>query len=272
MSGGVDSSVAAALLLEAGREVTGVTMRHFCLKTSDGRGDERSCCSMLSLEDARRTCLYLGIPHYTLDVEKSFREKVAENFREEYLRGRTPNPCVRCNQHIRFPRLLELAWKLGAEHIATGHYVRVAGPSGRESTFSLLRGRDTGKDQSYFLWTMDQQTLSRTIFPVGGMFKPSVRELARKFGLEAAERPDSQEVCFIPEGDYRDFLYQDGVESPALEPGPIVSLDGRQLWRLPRDPVGGLDLELDRAEFVLAADDQRPGLRVNFDDVQGSPA
>jgi tRNA-specific 2-thiouridylase len=229
MSGGVDSSVAAARLLKDGYYVIGVTMRHFCLKKGEEPEDERSCCSIRSLEDARQTCNSLDIQHYTLDVEKNFRDKVADNFREEYLRGRTPNPCIRCNQYIRFPWMLKMAGKLETDYIATGHYARVEGPSGRNNSFSLLRGNDLEKDQSYFLWTMNQEELSRTLFPVGELSKPGVRELARKFGLKAADKPDSQEVCFIPDGDYREFLYQEGGGSQALQPGPIIAMDGREL-------------------------------------------
>ncbi len=229
MSGGVDSSVAAALLLREGHDVTGVTMRHFCFRKGESPEGEKNCCSLESLEDARKVCDHLGISHYTIDVEKEFRQYVVDDFAGEYLSGRTPNPCIRCNQHIRFPWMIKISDQLGTERIATGHYARVDNRRYEGEYLSLLRGCDREKDQSYFLWTLDQPILSRTIFPLGEKTKPEVRELARKFGIDVADKPDSQEICFIPEGDYREFLYHPGDSNPALQPGRIVTRDGNEL-------------------------------------------
>jgi len=231
MSGGVDSSVAAALLLRDGYEVVGVTMRHFCFREGEASAGGQSCCSLESLNDARKVCEHLGISHFVIDAESDFRRFVIDDFTNNYLSGRTPNPCIRCNQYIRFPGLLNLGRSLGADRIATGHYARAGHDRGPDGPFMLLRGVDRDKDQSYFLWTMDQATLSRTIFPLGGLTKREVRSLAREFGIPVSEKPDSQEICFIPSGDYRDFLERRGGRTPALEPGPIVMTDGIELGR-----------------------------------------
>jgi tRNA-specific 2-thiouridylase len=231
MSGGVDSSVTAAILLEEGYDVTGVTMRQFCLRDGKGPVTPRSCCSLESLEDAREVCGHIGIPHYVLDVEEDFRRFVVENFREEYLKGRTPNPCVRCNQAVRFPRLVELSRSINCGWIATGHYARIEGPSLGKTSYSLNRGLDPNKDQSYFLWMLDQEALSRTLFPVGEMSKQEVRRMARRLGIGVAEKPDSQEICFIPGGDYREFIDHPGEANPAVRPGPIVNKGGEKVGR-----------------------------------------
>jgi tRNA-specific 2-thiouridylase len=229
MSGGVDSSVAAALLVREGHDVTGITMRHFCFRKGENPEGEKNCCSLESLEDARKVCDQLGISHYTIDVESEFQRYVVDDFAGEYLRGRTPNPCIRCNQHIRFPWMIKMSDQLGTDRIATGHYARVDMLQYGNACFSLQRGFDKEKDQSYFLWTLDQPTLSRTIFPLGEKTKPGIRELARKFGIDVADKPDSQEICFIPEGDYREFLYRPGDSNPALQPGRIITRDGNEL-------------------------------------------
>ncbi len=231
MSGGVDSSVAAAILREEDYEVTGVTMRHFCFRKGESREALKSCCSLESLDDARKVCEQIGIPHVIIDVERDFLEHVVDDFTGEYLAGRTPNPCIRCNQHVRFPWLLRMSAQLGTDWIATGHYARVREPADGMDHFTLHRGVDTDKDQSYFLWSLDQPTLSRTIFPISGMRKSEVRKKADEFGIIVADKADSQEICFIPEGDYREFLYRPGDTSPALQPGPIVTTGGEELGR-----------------------------------------
>jgi tRNA-specific 2-thiouridylase len=229
MSGGVDSSVAAALLVEAGYEVVGVTMKTFCYT---GTGDHgKTCCGLDGIVDARRVAERLGIPHYVFDVEEEFSRDVIDDFVEEYARGRTPNPCVNCNSNTKFRDLLMRGEQLGCRAIASGHYVRVQhGPV--ESL--LLRGLDRNKDQAYFLWGLPPEILPRLLFPVGELTKPEVRERARGLGLVTAEKPESQEICFVPTGNYRDLLEKSlRPRHPALEPGWIVLEDGTRMGEHP---------------------------------------
>ncbi len=217
MSGGVDSSVAAALLVREGYDVVGVTMKLF----KDG-GDlpDRPCCSLDSVNDARRVCEALGIPHYVLNLQDAFGRDVIADFVAEYAAGRTPIPCVRCNTFTKFRDLLEKADQIDAPFIATGHYARVA--DGR-----LLRGVDDNKDQTYFLWGIERAILSRMILPVGAMSKPETRAIARELGLLTAEKPESHEICFVPDGDYVKVLERElPADAPSLTPGPILTLDG----------------------------------------------
>ncbi len=213
MSGGVDSSVAAAMLVEQGYDVVGATMKLFC------HGDDvpdRPCCSLDSVNDARRVCEQLGIPHYVLNLETRFGHDVVDNFVSEYERGRTPIPCVRCNTFTKFRDFLAKADAIDAKWIATGHYAVV-----REGV--MYRGEDENKDQTYFLWGIDRAVLDRLLLPVGGMTKPQTRELARKLDLRMiAEKPESQEICFVPDGNYARILEQKlGKDSRALTPGPL---------------------------------------------------
>ena len=193
MSGGVDSSVAAALLVEQGYDVIGATMKLFCY------GDEvpdRPCCSLDSIDDARRVCERLGVPHYVLNMEDAFGRDVLQNFVSEYARGRTPIPCVRCNSFTKFRDLLHKADALDAQWIATGHYARAVDGE-------LLRGLDPAKDQSYFLWGIDRAVVSRMLLPVGALTKAETRARARALGLTVvAEKPESQDICFVPGGDH----------------------------------------------------------------------
>jgi tRNA-specific 2-thiouridylase len=217
MSGGVDSSVAAALLVRAGYDVVGVTMKLF----KDG-GDlpDRPCCSLDSVNDARRVAESLGIPHYVLNLQDAFGRDVVADFVAEYSAGRTPIPCVRCNTFTKFRDLLEKADQIDAPWIATGHYARVA--DGR-----LMRGVDDSKDQTYFLWGIERAVLSRIILPVGGMTKPETRAVARELGLLTAEKPESHEICFVPDGDYAKVLERElPAGAPALAAGPIVTTKG----------------------------------------------
>ena len=219
MSGGVDSSVAAALLVEQGYDVVGATMKLFC------HGDDvpdRPCCSLDSVNDARRVCETLGVPHYVINLEDRFGHDVVDDFVSEYSRGRTPIPCVRCNTFTKFRDFVKKADAIDARWIATGHYARVANGE-------LLRGADDNKDQTYFLWGIDRSILSRMILPVGDSTKPETRALARKLGLSVvSEKPESQEICFVPDGDYMKILRQRlAPDAPALVPGPIVTSDGR---------------------------------------------
>jgi tRNA-specific 2-thiouridylase len=206
MSGGVDSSVAAALLAEQGHEVIGVSMQLY--DVSDQAGGTRtfgSCCTIDDLHDARRVAAAIDIPHYILNFERQFDEQVVSNFVQEYTAGRTPIPCARCNSDLKFSTLLERAGGFGAERVATGHYARVEhdGATGR---YLLRRGIDPGKDQSYFLFSLTQEQLARALFPVGDQPKDAVREYARNRRLPVADKPDSQEICFIPDHDYATFV------------------------------------------------------------------
>ncbi|MBX7118411.1 MAG: tRNA 2-thiouridine(34) synthase MnmA [Gemmatimonadaceae bacterium] len=218
MSGGVDSSVAAALLVRAGYDVVGATMKLF---HDGGEIPDRPCCSLDSVNDARRVAHALGIPHYVLNLEDRFGHDVVADFVAEYAAGRTPIPCVRCNTFTKFRDLLAKADAIDAPFIATGHYARVA--DGR-----LHRGVDEGKDQTYFLWGIDRPVLARLLLPVGGMTKAETRAVARELGLLTAEKPESQEICFVPDGDYVRVLERElPADAPALAPGPIVTTDGR---------------------------------------------
>jgi tRNA-specific 2-thiouridylase len=219
MSGGVDSSVAAALLVEQGYEVVGVTMKLFC------HGDElphRPCCSIDSISDARRVAAHLGIAHYVLNMAQDFAQDVVHNFAQEYARGRTPIPCVRCNTFTKFRDLVRKADAIGAAFVATGHYARVVAGQ-------LLRGVDPAKDQSYFLWGIAPDVLPRLLLPVGWLAKQETRARARAMGLRiVADKAESQDICFVPDGDHLRVLTRIlGDEAPALQPGPFLLSDGR---------------------------------------------
>jgi len=222
MSGGVDSSVAAALLAEQGHEVIGLSMQLY-----DQRGDQTfgGCCTLDDLYDARRVADAIGIPHYILNFERQFQETVISNFVREYAAGRTPLPCAHCNSDLKFSTLLDRARGLGAEQVATGHYARVE--QSADGRWRLKRSADPAKDQSYFLFTLTQAQLARASFPVGGLTKPEVREHARRLGLKVAEKPDSQEICFVPDGDYASFVAR---KAPAVaRAGAIVDERGEVL-------------------------------------------
>jgi len=224
MSGGVDSSVVAALLKEQGYDVIGVTMQLY----DQGEGERRpgSCCAGQDIHDAREVAARLGIPHYVLDYESRFRTKVIDAFAQSYAEGETPIPCVTCNQQIKFVDLFDMARDLGADVLATGHYIASrADGAGR----ALYRAQDADRDQSYFLFATTREQLQLLRFPLGEMSKPAVREHARRFGLEVAEKPDSQDICFVPTGRYSDIVER--LAPSAAEPGDIVHVDGRVLGR-----------------------------------------
>jgi tRNA-uridine 2-sulfurtransferase len=254
MSGGVDSSVAAARLVEEGYEVVGATMKLFCY------GDDvpdRPCCSLDSINDAKDVANAIGIPHYVLNLEDRFNLHVIQNFVTEYSRGRTPIPCVRCNSFTKFRDLLAHADALDCDYIATGHYA-IARNGG------LYRGRDLGKDQSYFLWGIDRGVVSRMLTPVGEMSKSETRAYARRLGLTTADKEESVEICFVPNDDYVSVLERHlPVDAPALLPGPLVTTNGEVIGEhrgYARYTIGqrrGLPGGFDRARYVVAIHPER---------------
>lgn len=226
MSGGVDSSVAAALLQQQGYAVIGMMMR---LWSEPGSEAANRCCTPDAMALARRVAAKLGIPFYAVDAQQVFRDTVVEYFLDGYIRGETPNPCLVCNRHIRWGFLLDHALALGADYMATGHYARIfpQEPNSTRGMTQLLKAVDSQKDQSYVLSVLDQERLSHVLFPLGEYTKPQVRQLARDFDLPVAERADSQDLCFLGNGDYRQFLQRHAPQ--VNKPGPILSRDGRQL-------------------------------------------
>ena len=253
MSGGVDSSVAAALLAEQGHDVIGLSMQ---LYDQTGTQSFGSCCTLDDLYDARRVAAAIGIPHYILNLEQRFQETVVSNFVTEYASGRTPLPCAHCNSDLKFSTLLERARGFGAAHVATGHYARVeAGADGR---VLLKRSADTAKDQSYFLFSLTQDQLAAAVFPVGTLLKPAVRREAQRLGLDVAEKPDSQEICFVPDGDYASFVARH--EPAVAHTGTIVNRQGDVLGShegVHRFTVGqrkGLGISASTPLYVLKID------------------
>lgn len=256
MSGGVDSSVVAALLKRDGHDVIGITLQLYDHGTATAR--QGSCCAGQDIHDARRVAEKLDIPHYVLDYENRFESSVIASFADSYLAGETPIPCVTCNQQIKFRELLDTATELGADVLATGHYIqRRDGPHGPE----LRRAIDADRDQSYFLFATTREQLSRLWFPLGGMRKPEVRDLARELALPVAAKPDSQDICFVPSGRYADVIER--LRPGAAEPGDIVHVDGRVLGHhegVIRYTVGqrrGLRLPSDSPLYVVRLDAER---------------
>ncbi len=219
MSGGVDSSVAAALLKEQGYDVIGMMLR---LWSEPGKEDSNRCCTPDSMAQARRVAARLGIPFYVIDAKDVFRETVVQYFLDGYARGETPNPCLICNRQIRWTFLLEHALALGADYMATGHYVRIRK---MDPGYQLLRAVDRSKDQSYVLHVLNQEKLARALFPIGDYPKTEIRAIAEKFGLPTASRKDSQDLCFLAGEDYRNFLQRNAAEM--LKPGEILTREGR---------------------------------------------
>ena len=278
MSGGVDSSTVAALLVRQGHKIVGMTMqlwnqRRLPELVPETAGHGR-CCSLDDVYDARRVAEQVGIPYYVVNFEQQFEEQVVQPFVEEYLAGRTPIPCTLCNNYIKFDRFLEMADSVGAHHIATGHYARVRYHEA-PGRYQLLRARDGSKDQTYFLFGLTQKQLARTLFPLGEMVKPEVRELAREMDLAVASKGDSQEICFVPNGDYAAFLNaylkDKGVE-PQSTRGSIVTTDGRTLGEhegVHHFTVGqrkGLGISSKEPLYVISTDSQTQRVVVGGND------
>jgi tRNA-specific 2-thiouridylase len=255
MSGGVDSTVAAMMLHEEGYEVVGITMKTWDYAASGGSKKETGCCSLDSINDARAMAVQYGFPHYILDIRNEFGDYIIDNFVDEYMAGRTPNPCVLCNTHIKWEALLKRADKLDCEFIATGHYAQTRFENGR---YVISKGLDEAKDQSYVLWGLSQESLRRTRFPLGGFRKPAIRQMAEDAGfIDLANKSESYEICFVPDNDYRSFLKRkvDGLES--LDGGDFVLSDGTKIGKhhgYPFYTIGqrkGLEVAVGKPLFVL---------------------
>ena len=257
MSGGIDSTVAAILLLEQGYELVGVTYRTFDAISKACMEKEKGCCSVDSLFEAKRMAQELGFEHHIMDIRQEFKDTVIANFIDEYLHGRTPNPCVVCNSTIKWGKLIETADEMGCDYIATGHYARIGRQDGR---WFLRKGVDESKVQTYFLWTLTQENLARTIFPLGELTKPEVRRIALERGYEKlSKKGESQEICFIPDNDYRAFLAaQVKGYNEKYGPGFFVDTAGKKLGEhkgFPNYTIGqrkGLGIALGQPMFVVA--------------------
>lgn len=221
MSGGVDSSVVAGMMKESGYKTIGVTM---CFNITHPDSKRPSCCGIDGIEDARRAAQILDIPHYVYNFADVINEQIIQNFESEYLSGRTPNPCVRCNQHLKFGTLYDKVISLGADYLATGHYAKIH-YNDDDKCYEMKKGEDERKDQSYFLYSMKKHTLEKVLFPLGDLTKPQVRELAEKYELNVADKPESQDICFVPDEGYQKFL-RDRLGDKVFKPGSFVDEEG----------------------------------------------
>jgi tRNA-uridine 2-sulfurtransferase len=269
MSGGVDSSVTAALLVEQGYRAVGMMLR---LWNEPGRESENRCCTPDAMNQARRVAAQIGIPFYALDARDLFRDKVVQSFLNEYSNGLTPNPCIVCNHFVKWGYLFEQAMAVGAHFLATGHYARLN--LDENGLVELKRARDLHKDQSYFLSILDQKRLKQTLFPLGEFSKTEVRGLARRFNLEVAEKTDSQDLCFLGNQDYRQFLARYSPSS--IQPGLIVDQHGEVVGKhqgLPFYTIGqrkGIEIASTKPHYVLKKDEERNVLVVGPEDELGS--
>ncbi len=254
MSGGVDSSVAAYLLKKAGYDVIGVTMQIWQEESVQIQEENGGCCGLSAVEDARRVAQMLEIPYYVMNFRKEFKENVIDYFIGEYLQGHTPNPCIACNRYVKWEALLERSMEIGADYIATGHYAQVEKlPNGR---FTLKKSATDAKDQTYALYNLTQEQLSHTLMPVGQYTKDQIRKIAKDIGLLVANKPDSQEICFIPDNDYATFIEENTEKK--IEEGNFVDLDGNVIGRhkgITHYTIGqrkGLNLSMGKPVFVVA--------------------
>ncbi|MEY2596872.1 MAG: hypothetical protein RI965_2144 [Bacteroidota bacterium] len=259
MSGGIDSTVVALMLHQQGYEVIGITMKTWDYATAGGSKKETGCCNLDSFNDARAAAVQHGFPHYIIDIREEFGDAVIENFIEEYMAGRTPNPCVMCNTHIKWRALLKRANALDCDFIATGHYANIRDENNR---FIISKGKDETKDQSYVLWGLEQDLLSRTLLPLGNYRKTEIRQMALDFGYpELAKKSESYEICFVPDNDYRGFLKRnvEGIDDK-LKGGLFIDKNGKILGKhsgYPFYTIGqrkGLEVTLGKPVFVTAID------------------
>lgn len=257
MSGGVDSSLTAALLQQQGYEIIGVTMQIWPIEREEEEHSAGGCCSLSAVDDARRVANTLGIPYYVMNFRDYFEEKVINNFVDEYLAGRTPNPCIACNKHVKFDALLQKALALGADYIATGHYARLGFDEERQR-FVMRKALDQSKDQTYALYNMTQHHIRHTLMPLGDYHKTETRRLAAELGLTVANKPDSQEICFVTDNNYRGFLQEKAGDK--ITPGPFLDTKGNVLGRhdgIPYYTVGqrkGLGIAFGEPMYVVAID------------------
>ena len=282
MSGGVDSSLAAFLLHQKSYQVVGMSMKLWDFKEVGGNTHpDGRCCSLEALNDARAVCQKMGIPHYVVDLQEVFKREVISNFVEEYIRGRTPNPCIICNTKIKWESLWKKSKSVGAGFIATGHYARIEYDQ-KLNRFLLLKGIDSSRDQSYALWGLSQKDLSRTIFPLGELTKKQVRVLAKEYGLKVAEKEESQEICFVTDNNYARFIEEwlgkEGLGAWGLglakkiQPGPILNLKREKIGEhqgIPFYTVGqrkGLKIAVGRPLYVVKIDSENNAIYVGEND------
>ena len=254
MSGGVDSSVAAWLLKEQGYDVIGVTMQIWQDEENEVQEENGGCCGLSAVDDARRVASSIGIPYYVMNFKQEFQKNVIDYFTKEYLNGRTPNPCIACNRYVKWEALLQRSLSIGADYIATGHYARIDKlPNGR---YAIRRSATLAKDQTYALYNLTQEQLEHTLMPVGNYSKDQIREMAEKIGLQVANKPDSQDICFVPDGDYATYI-EENIAAGSIRPGNFVTSDGTIVGQhkgIIHYTVGqrkGLGLSLGHPAFVL---------------------
>lgn len=266
MSGGIDSSITALLLLEQGYDVVGVTLQLWSSEEI-----QSGCCSTKAVDDARCFAEKIGVPHYVVDVREAFKNCVVRNFVDEYMNARTPNPCVVCNPNVKWKSLLEKADELGCDKIATGHYAQISESNGK---FFVTRGVDLSKDQSYVMWNLSQQQLARTVFPLGKYKKSEIREIAQKYGFEElVQKSESQEICFIPDDDYRGFLKTYVLDYETIvRKGDFLSMDGKKLGThegFPFYTIGqrkGLGIALGVPAYVQSVDKESNTIKIGYRD------